>query len=118
MIKNKLLDIKQRVLKKYVGTFCEASSDQNEAVTKIRQILNLDDTWEASYKVEDFSNNVVLNFTNGSDIVEIKFISCVGGATSYSILVNEKRIVTKDEWGINHKLTNVYHVTKIKRRCR
>jgi len=97
MIKNKMLDIKQRVLKRYKGTFCEASSDQNEAVSKIRQMLSLDDTWESSYKIEDFSNNVIMTFTNGTNVIEIKLISVVGGAISYSIVVDDKRIITKDE---------------------
>lgn len=97
MIKNKMLDIKNRVLKRYKGTFCEASSDQNEAVSKIRQMLSLDDTWESSYKIEDFSNNVIITFTNSTNVVEIKLISVVGGVTSYTILVDDKRIITKDE---------------------
>lgn len=95
-MKNKLYDIKQKVLKRYVGTFCEASNE-NEACKKIREILTLDDFWESTYKIEDFSNNVTVTFTNGTDAIEVKFISTIGGATSYSILVNEKRIATKDE---------------------
>lgn len=96
MIKNKFYDIKQKALKKYIGTFCE-SSNENEAVKKIREILKLDDSWEASYKIEDYSNNITVTFSNGSDFVEIKFMSTVGNSTGYSILVNEKRIVSKSE---------------------
>ena len=97
MIKDKMLNIQKSILKRYKGTFCEASADQNEAISKIRQMLSLDDTWESSYKIEDFSNNVLISFTNGTNVIEIKLISVVGGVTSYTITVDDKRIITKDE---------------------
>lgn len=96
MIKGKFLDIHQRVLKRYIGTFCE-SANENDAVKKIRETIKLDDTWESSYKVEDFSNNITITFTNGTDVVEIKFLSTVGLATNYAITVNDKRVISKTD---------------------
>ena len=96
MIKYKLNSIKQNILKRYIGVFCE-SVDENDAVKKLRNLLKLDDTWESSYKIEDFSNNVTISFTNSIDLIEIKFISTVGTSTGYSILINDKRIITKSD---------------------
>ena len=96
MIKGKLLDIRQRALKRYIGTFCE-SSNENNAVKKIREIIKLDDTFESSYKIEDFSNNVTIAFTNGKDTVEIKFLSTVGSGVNYAITVNDKRVVSNTD---------------------
>lgn len=96
MIKHQLNDIKQNILKRYIGVFCE-SAEENDAVKKLRNLLKLDDTWESSYKIEDFSNNVKVSFTNSNDLIEIKFISTVGNSTGYSILINDKRIITKSD---------------------
>jgi hypothetical protein len=96
MIKQQIFDIRQKVLKRYIGTFCE-SSNENDAVKKIRNVIKLDDSWESSYKVEDFSNNITISFTNGKDVIEIKFLSTVGNATNYAITVNDKRVISKTE---------------------
>ena len=97
MFKQKMLEIQQRALKRYIGTFCE-SSVENDAVKKIREIVKLDDSWESSYNIEDFSNNITISFTNGKDIVEIKFLSTVGLVTNYTITVNDKRVISKTDY--------------------
>lgn len=96
MIKHRFFDVQQRVLKRYIGTFCEASNE-NDAVKKIRDLIKLDDTWESSYKIEDFSNNVIITFTNGKDVIEIKFFSTVGINVNYIITVNDKRVISKTD---------------------
>ena len=108
MIKNRLNDIRKKVLKRYVGVYCE-SVDENDAVKKIREILKLDDSWESSYKIEDFSNNITINFTNGENVIEIKFLSNVGNNSSYAISYNEKRVVTKDE---SNDVKNILDIIK------
>lgn len=96
MIKHRLNNIKQNILKRYIGVFCE-SANENDAVKRVRDLLKLDDSWESSYKVEDFSNNITISFTNSTDLIEIKFISTVGNSTGYSILLNDKRVVSKSD---------------------
>ena len=112
MFKQKMLEIQQRALKRYIGTFCE-SADENDAVKKIREIIKLDDSWESSYKIEDFSNNVTVTFTNGKDVVEVKFLSTVGTGTNYTITVNDKRVISKTDYDDVKNILNFIAVDKV-----
>lgn len=95
MFKDKLLKIKESTMSKYRSVYTE-SVDENDSVVHLRKMLELGEEWESSYNIEDFSKNVLVKFTNGDDVIEIKFISSVGNEGFYSLLFNDKRIITKD----------------------
>lgn len=111
MIKGKFKEIRESVLSKYVSVYCEAT-DSNEVVMSLRDILNLDDSWESSYKIQDFNQNVLVKFTNGEEAIEIEFISTVGNAVCYSIKMGNKFKVVKNETDDIKNILNILTLDK------
>ena len=107
-MKDRILQIRENVLKRYIGVFCE-SKDENEAVSCFRQAIGLDDTYESSYKIKDYSKDIVIKFTDGKNVIEITLYAEVGTAISYSISVNNVKTSIRME---NDDIANALKICK------